>query len=140
MLKDHLTRGSLALEEKKRVVRALSPSRCPHEAAQRLQSRSRLRGRCVATHAGRVDSFSDFPSPGSSAKKFFGGHGIVLLARIAAQRVPERHEFQLPIAEVARTGHGDGKLLAGEILVTNPGSDYREIFEHHALGRIFLHR
>src|SRR6266568_6281857 len=64
----------------------------------------------------------------------------LLEARIAAQRVPEWHEFQFPVAEVARSADGHGKLFAGEILVTNPRSDHRQIFDHvHALWRIFFH-
>ena len=44
-------------------------------------------------------------------------------ARVAAQRVPPRQQFQLAIAEQAWGADGDGKLFAGEIVVTNPRSD-----------------
>src|SRR6266403_1098725 len=61
-------------------------------------------------------------------------------ARIAPQRVPDRHEFQLAIAEAARAADGYGKLFAGEIFVTNPRSDHRQIFDQvGAMGRIFFH-
>src|ERR1700730_4362570 len=61
-------------------------------------------------------------------------------ARIAAERIPDRHEFQLAIAEAARAVDGHGKLFAGEVFVTNPRSDHRQIFEHvRAIGRIFFH-
>src|SRR5439155_17931139 len=43
-------------------------------------------------------------------------------ARIAAQRIPERQQFQVTIAEVAWTADDAGKLFAGEILVTDPCS------------------
>src|SRR5439155_2176768 len=62
-------------------------------------------------------------------------------AWIAAQRVPERHQFQLALGEVARAADCDGKLFAGQILVTDPRSDHRQRLDHaHAMGRIFFHR
>src|SRR4030095_3292360 len=64
----------------------------------------------------------------------------LLKARIAAERVPKWHQFQLAIGEVARAADSYGKLFAGEILVTNPRSGHRQIFDHvRAMGRIFFH-
>ena len=53
-------------------------------------------------------------------------------ARLAAQRVPERHQFQLPIREVETAGvtDGGGKLFAGEILFTDPRSNHCKICDH----------
>src|SRR4030095_9328989 len=64
----------------------------------------------------------------------------LLKARIAAERVPKWHQFQLAIGEVARAADGYGKLFAGEILVTNPRSGHRQIFDYiRTMGRIFFH-
>lgn len=46
-------------------------------------------------------------------------------AWIAAQRVPKREQFQLAISGRGRIPHGDGKLFAGEVFVTDPRSDHR---------------
>ncbi len=50
--------------------------------------------------------------------------------RVSAQRIPERQQFQVTIAEVAWTADDAGKLFAGEILVTDPCSDYGQIPDH----------
>ena len=61
-------------------------------------------------------------------------------AWIATQWVPERQQFQVAVVEWARETDGDCKLLAGEIFITNPGSDHREVFDHaDAVNCIFLH-
>src|ERR1700730_14619170 len=39
--------------------------------------------------------------------------------RIAAERIPKWHQFQLAIAEAARAADGHRKLFAGEVFVTN---------------------
>src|SRR5207249_1260989 len=60
---------------------------------------------------------------------------------IAAQRVPEGHQFQLAIAEVAWFANRDGKLFAGEIFVANPRSNHRQILDHcDAPERVFFYR
>src|SRR5206468_3979502 len=51
-------------------------------------------------------------------------------ARIAAQRIPERQQFQSAVTEAAWTANGAGKLFAGEISVTNPCSDHGQILDH----------
>ena len=51
-------------------------------------------------------------------------------ARIAAQRVPIRHQFQFAIGGAAWISDGDGKLFAGEIFFTNPRSNHRQNFDH----------
>ncbi len=51
-------------------------------------------------------------------------------ARIAAQRVPKRQQFQSAIAEGAWVAEGGGKLFACEIFVASPRSDHREILNH----------
>src|SRR5947208_88124 len=48
-------------------------------------------------------------------------------ARIAAQRIPERQQFQFAIADPAWAADDNGKLLAGEIFVADPRSDHRQI-------------
>src|SRR5213079_3434973 len=59
---------------------------------------------------------------------------------IAAQRIPERQQFQLTIAEAAWTADDAGKLFAGEIFVTNPCSYRRQILDHvRAIHCIFFH-
>src|SRR5437762_4592043 len=61
-------------------------------------------------------------------------------ARIATQRIPERQQFQLTITETAWTADDAGKLFAGEIFVTNPCSDHRQILDHvRAIHCIFFH-
>ena len=50
-------------------------------------------------------------------------------ARIAAQRIPERQQFQFAIAEPAWAADDNGKLFAGEIFFTNPGGGYRQILD-----------
>src|SRR5437773_8470331 len=50
--------------------------------------------------------------------------------RIAAQRVPEREQFQLAVAHVRGRTNGNGQLFACEIFVTNPSSDHRKIRDH----------
>src|SRR6266571_4496592 len=61
--------------------------------------------------------------------------------RVAAQRVPKWKQFQLTICDGAwRTG-GNGQLLAGELVITDPGSDHRQILDHRRTSdRIFFHR
>jgi hypothetical protein len=50
--------------------------------------------------------------------------------RIAAQRIPERQQFQLAIADIGRTADESGELVTGQIFVTSPGSDHGEILDH----------
>jgi hypothetical protein len=45
-------------------------------------------------------------------------------ARIAAQRVPKRQQFQLAIAEVTRMADRHDKLFTGQIFFANPPSDH----------------
>src|SRR5262249_48964993 len=62
-------------------------------------------------------------------------------ARVAAQRIPKRHEFQVAIAEGDRAMDDAGKLFAGELFVTDPRSDHRQVLEHRGtLAGIFLDR
>src|SRR2546423_14108538 len=51
-------------------------------------------------------------------------------SRIATQRIPKRHQFQLAIAEVAWVADCDGELFAGEIFIADPCSDHREKLDH----------
>src|SRR5262245_53488415 len=58
---------------------------------------------------------------------------------ITAQRVPKRNQFQLPITRGAGTADGGRKLFTGEIFVTDPCSDHREILNHSgAIDRVFF--
>ena len=50
-------------------------------------------------------------------------------ARIAAQRIPKRQKLQLAISESARGTDGESQLLAGKIVITNPGGDHRQAAE-----------
>src|SRR5438552_2920424 len=51
-------------------------------------------------------------------------------ARIAAQWIPERQQFQLAVTEAASTADDAGKLFASEIFVANPRSDHGQILDH----------
>src|SRR4029077_2434192 len=51
-------------------------------------------------------------------------------ARVAAQWIIERQQFQFAIAEVAWAADNNGKLFAGEIFLTNPCSYRRQILDH----------
>ena len=51
-------------------------------------------------------------------------------ARVAAQWIPERQQFQLAVTEAASTADDAGKLFASEIFVANPRSDHRQIPDH----------
>src|SRR5437879_5559980 len=42
---------------------------------------------------------------------------------IATQGIPERQQLQFAVGDSARGTDSDGKLLAGEILISNPRSD-----------------
>jgi len=47
----------------------------------------------------------------------------------------------LTIGESARGTDGDSQLFAGKIVITNPGGDHRQIFDHcGAIDCIFFHR
>src|SRR5215471_21275261 len=60
--------------------------------------------------------------------------------RIATKRVPPWHQFQFAIGYAARTGERNGELLAGEILVTYPGSNHRQIFDQiHPVGQVLFY-
>jgi hypothetical protein len=50
--------------------------------------------------------------------------------RIAAQGIPKRQEFQLAIADGTGVPNDGGKLFAGEVVVANPSSDYRQVLNH----------
>src|SRR4029077_10651931 len=59
---------------------------------------------------------------------------------IAAQRIPPRHQFQLTIAEGTIVTNGDGKLLAGQSVVANPGRDHRKMRDHDpSIDSIFFY-
>src|ERR1044071_1134815 len=61
--------------------------------------------------------------------------------RVAAQRVPEWEQFQLAIGNGTWRAGGNGQLLAGELFITNPGSDHRQILDHRwPSDGIFFHR
>src|SRR3954471_19595917 len=64
-------------------------------------------------------------------------------AWIAAQRIPPRHQFYFAIAEINTTTggtNGNGKLFAGEIFLTNPRSNHRQILDHdHPVDRVLFH-
>src|SRR6266568_1856034 len=61
-------------------------------------------------------------------------------ARIAAQRIPGRKQFQIAVAKVAREPGRDRQLLASEVFLTDPGSDHSEILNHmSAVDGIFCH-
>src|SRR5438132_12513981 len=61
-------------------------------------------------------------------------------ARIPAQRIAPRHQFQLTIAKGTGVANGDGKLLTGQSVVANPSRDHRKIGDHDApTDCIFFH-
>src|SRR5205814_2806153 len=61
-----------------------------------------------------------------------------LKLRVATQRIPKRHQFQLAIAEVARATKGNSKLFESEIFVTEPRSDHRQILDHHVATELIF--
>jgi hypothetical protein len=61
-------------------------------------------------------------------------------ARITAQRVVPRHQFQIAIVDAARELGSAGKLFAGQVLVTYPCSDSSKTNDHRrAAARISFH-
>src|SRR6266481_9038678 len=83
-------------------------------------------------------------TPNSVAGEYFlwreGGDDF-FEARIAAERIPPRHQFQFAIADVAGRLDDDGELFAGEIFFSNPRCNHCEVSgEVLADERIFLHR
>jgi hypothetical protein len=48
-----------------------------------------------------------------------------LEARVPAERVPKRQQFQLPVGDGSWWTNSHGELLAGEIFLAGPGSDHR---------------
>src|SRR4030095_13330100 len=68
------------------------------------------------------------------------GSDDFLEARLAAQRIPEGKQFQLTVADTARRTEDERKLFTGEIFVTNPRCDHREILDHVLANKcIFFH-
>src|SRR5207247_9396067 len=63
-----------------------------------------------------------------------------LEARIAAQGIPGRSQFQLAVAKRAREPGRHRQLLASEVFLTDPGSNDCEILNHmSAVDGIFCH-
>ena len=61
-------------------------------------------------------------------------------ARVAAQWIPKRHQFQLTISDWAWRAGDHGQLLASEIFVADPGRNHRQILDHRRTSeRIFFH-
>src|SRR4030095_2790964 len=59
--------------------------------------------------------------------------------RVTAEGIPKRQKLQLTVSEPARGTNGDSQLFAGEILLTNPSGDHRQILDHcDAINRIFF--
>src|SRR5207244_13479379 len=66
--------------------------------------------------------------------------GALCKARIASQRVPKRQQFEVAVVEWASWTDGDCQLLAGEIFITSPRSDHREVFDRtDSVNCIFFH-
>src|SRR4029450_4689736 len=65
----------------------------------------------------------------------------LLKARVAAQRVPPREQFQSTIAESAWEADDALQLFKSEISIANPGSDHCQIRYHpDTIHCIFFHR
>lgn len=63
----------------------------------------------------------------------------LLKARLAAQRIPKVHQFQVTVGDGAWRADDGGQLLASEIIVTSPGSDHRQIFDQSRTSeRVFF--
>src|SRR5262245_55068856 len=61
-------------------------------------------------------------------------------ARVPAQRIPPRQQLEFTIADAAWKAAGTRHLLAGEIIVANPGSDFSQTHDHaRAVDCIFFH-
>src|SRR5213083_41249 len=91
--------------------------------------------------SGRLDTARRLQLPsGYWSVRFWRQRGDNLLeAGVAAQRVPERQEFQLAIADGTWRMDGDGQLLTGEILIANPPGDHRQVLNHErTVDRILL--
>src|SRR5439155_13729792 len=88
----------------------------------------------------KMDLFLNF---GRHARKLFRRKrgDDFLEARIAAQRIPGRVQFQLAVAKLAAREPGrDRQLLASEVFLTDPGSDDCEELNHpSAIDGIFCH-
>src|SRR5437762_3234176 len=110
---------------KEKIVRHCKKKRCalknlrtlpsPHARALPIGFRVRL---CRA-------------SARTSQKLFWceGGNDL-FEAWIAAQRVPKRHEFQLAVTDRGWATAQIRKLFTGEVLVTRPRSNHRQIPDH----------
>src|SRR5262249_48893699 len=62
-------------------------------------------------------------------------------ARIAPERVPNREELYLALADRAWCANGDRQLLASQILIAQPGSNHGQILDHGWTNqRILFHR
>src|SRR5262245_3961383 len=61
-----------------------------------------------------------------------------LEARVAAQGIPPRHQFQVAIAYAAWKLARAGKLFAGEIVIANPGSDSSQAHDHRRTAACIL--
>src|SRR5437867_7088431 len=87
----------------------------------------------ILTRASALDRLSSetLSTSARTSQKLLGceGGNDLFEAWIAAQGVPKRQQFQLPVAEKAWVTGRDRKLCAGQIFVANPRSDNRELLD-----------
>src|SRR5262249_524449 len=63
-----------------------------------------------------------------------------LEARVAAQRIPKRQQFQFAIADATGRADGAGKLFEGEAFFANPGSNHCQVMNHEGTIECVLFR
>src|SRR6266436_2560038 len=82
-------------------------------------------------------------TPNSVAGEYFlwreGGDDF-LEARLAAQRIPPRHQFQFAIADVAGRLDDDGELFAGEIFLSKPRCNHCKVSDEVPADECFFLR
>src|SRR6266481_7737692 len=82
-------------------------------------------------------------TPNSVAGEYFlwreGGDDF-FEARIAAERIPPRHQFQFAIADVAGRLDDDGELFAGEIFLSNPRCNHCKVSDEVPADECFFLR
>src|SRR2546428_14141714 len=93
----------------------------PDTDALQLDTRSAAR-RSTSLRAGLIAPRQSVLSPGDPLLILLRGEGgdNLFEARISAERVPKRHQFQFAIIQEARSANRDLDLFAGEVSISNP--------------------
>ena len=86
-----------------------------------------------------VASYPSVLSDGALLLRREGGDDF-FEARLAAQRIPPRHQFQFAIADVAGRLDDDGELFAGEIFLSNPRCNHCKVSDEVPADECFFLR